>query len=118
LRLRKAYKSYWRGEGSGATKKKRGERARKKGDSVRFIWKKTSKKLVPPHPAKIKNNKCVVFLETGPTPPRTLVGSWIQEKKIVKKNDMFLRTKYFILVEGYNPRPASLCRSRVRRSAG
>ena len=29
---------------------------------------------------------------------------WMQEKKILKKYDMFLRTKYFIVIEGYNPR--------------
>ena len=28
----------------------------------------------------------------------------MQEKKIVKKYDMFLRTNYFIVIEGYNPR--------------
>jgi hypothetical protein len=28
----------------------------------------------------------------------------MQEKKILKKYDMFLRTKYFIVLEGYNPR--------------
>ena len=28
----------------------------------------------------------------------------MQERKIVKKHDMFLRAKYFIVVEGYNPR--------------
>ena len=28
----------------------------------------------------------------------------MQEKKILKKYDMFLRTKYFIVIEGYNPR--------------
>ena len=28
----------------------------------------------------------------------------MQERKIVKKFDMFLRAKYFIVVEGFNPR--------------
>jgi len=32
------------------------------------------------------------------------VARWMQERKIVKKHDIFLRTKYFIVVEGYNPR--------------
>jgi hypothetical protein len=50
----------------------------------------------------------VILLEagtiTGPSPQRIRVARWMQEKKIVKKHDMFLRTKYFIVVEGYNPR--------------
>jgi len=99
---------------------------------VRFIRKNPSNDLVPIHPDNISNNDWVILLEAGPSPQRIRVARWIQEKKIVKKNDMFLRMKYFILVEGYNPRimrftsvpsfsamtPASLCRSRVRRSAG
>ena len=40
----------------------------------------------------------------GPSPRRIRVARWMQEKKIVKKYDAFLRTKYFIAVEGFNPR--------------
>ena len=40
----------------------------------------------------------------GPSPQRIRVASWMQERKIVKKYDMSLRTKHFIVVERYNPR--------------
>ena len=44
----------------------------------------------------------------------------MQEKKIVKKYDMFLRTKYFIVVEGYNPRIHALyfCPQLFRHDSG
>jgi hypothetical protein len=44
----------------------------------------------------------------------------MQEKKIVKKYNMFLRTKYFIVVEGYNPRIHALyfCPQLFRHDSG
>ena len=98
-----------------------------------FLRRKLSNDLVLVHPDNISNNDWVILLEAGtiigPTPQRIRVARWMQEKKIVKKYDMFLRTKYFIVVEGYNPRihalyfcpsssattPASSCRWRVRK---
>ena len=63
--------------------------------------------LVPIHPDNTSNKDWVILLEagtiTGPSPERIRVARWMQERKIVKKRDMFLRTKYFIVVEGYNP---------------
>ena len=32
------------------------------------------------------------------------MAGWLQEKKIVKKYDMFLRKRYFVILIGYNPR--------------
>jgi hypothetical protein len=66
----------------------------------------------------------VILLEAGtiigPTPQRIRVARWMQEKKIVKKYDMFLRTKYFIVVEGYNPRIHALyfCPQLFRHDSG
>src|SRR5262249_62102820 len=40
----------------------------------------------------------------GPSPQRIRVARWMLKKKIVKKHDMLLQTKYFIAVEGFNPR--------------
>ena len=77
-------------------------------DAVGFLRRKLSNDLVLVHPDNISNNDWVILLEAGtiigPTPQRIRVARWMQEKKIVKKYDMFLRTKYFIVVEGYNPR--------------
>jgi hypothetical protein len=75
---------------------------------VGFIRKNPLNDLVPIHPDNISNKDWVILLEagtiTGPSPQRIRVARWMQERKIVKKHDIFLRTKYFIVVEGYNPR--------------
>ena len=73
-----------------------------------FFRRKLSNDLVRVHPDNISNNDWAILLEAGtiigPTPQRIRVARWMQEKKIVKKYDMFLRAKHFIVVEGYNPR--------------
>ena len=73
-----------------------------------FFRKRTSNDLVPIHPDNIGNKDWLILLEVGtvigPSPQRIRVAGWMQEKKIVKKYDMFLRTNYFIVIEGYNPR--------------
>jgi hypothetical protein len=69
---------------------------------VGFFRKNLSNDLVPIDPENISNKDWVILLEagtiTGPSPQRIRVARWMQEKKIVKKYDMFLRTKYFIVV--------------------
>jgi hypothetical protein len=79
---------------------------------VGFLRKNASSDLVPVHPDNVANKDWVILLEAGtiigPSPQRIRVARWMQEKKIVKKYDMFLRTKYFIVVEGYNPRMHAL----------
>jgi hypothetical protein len=40
----------------------------------------------------------------GPAQERIRVARCTKEKKIVKKYDVLLRAKYFIVVEGFNPR--------------
>jgi hypothetical protein len=75
---------------------------------VGLFRKKTLNDLIPIHPDNIGNKDWVILLEAGtivgPSPRRIRVARWMQEKKILKKYDMFLRTKYFIVIEGYNPR--------------
>ena len=89
-----------------------------------FLRRKLSNDLVLVHPDNISNNDWVILLEAGtiigPTPQRIRVARWMQEKKIVKKYDMFLRTKYFIVVEGYNPRIHALyfCPQLFRHDSG
>ena len=80
--------------------------------------------LVPIDPDNTSNKDWVILLEagtiTGPSPQRIRVARWMQERKIVKKRDMFLRTKYFIVVEGYNPRIHALyfCPQLFRHDSG
>jgi len=89
-----------------------------------FFRRKLSNDLVRVHPDNISNNDWAILLEAGtiigPTPQRIRVARWMQEKKIVKKYDMFLRTKYFIVVEGYNPRIHALyfCPQLFRHDSG
>lgn len=68
---------------------------------------KPSHDLVPIHPDNSSSKDWAILLEAGtivgPSPRRIRVARWMQEKKIVKKYDAFLRTKYFIAVEGFNP---------------
>jgi len=98
--------------------------ARTTEDAVGFFWKNLSNDLVPIDPDNISNKDWVILLEagtiTGPSPQRIRVARWMQEKKIVKKHDMFLRTKYFIVVEGYNPRIHALyfCPQLFRHDSG
>lgn len=89
-----------------------------------FFRRKPSNDMVPIHPDNISNKDWAILLEAGtiigPSPQRIRVARWMQEKKIVKKHDMFLRTKYFIVVEGYNPRVHALyfCPQLFRHDAG
>jgi len=77
-------------------------------DAVGFFRRRTSDDLVPVHPDNISNKDWMILLEAGtiigPSPQRIRVARWMREKKIVKKYDMFLRAKYFIVVEDYSPR--------------
>lgn len=89
-----------------------------------FFRKKTSNDLVPIHPDNISSNDWVILLEVGtiigPSPQRIRVARWMQERKIVKKYNMFLRAKYFIVVEGFNPRIHALyfCPQLFRHDSG
>jgi len=91
---------------------------------VGLIRKNPVNDLVPIHPDNTSNKDWVILLEagtiTGPSPQRIRVARWMQERKIVKKRDMFLRTKYFIVVEGYNPRIHALyfCPQLFRHDSG
>jgi hypothetical protein len=93
---------------------------------VSLFRRKRSNDLVPIHPDNSSSKDWAILLEAGtivgPSPQRIRVARWMQEKKIVKKYDMFLRTKHFIAVEGFNPRicavflPAALPLRRRRQA--
>jgi hypothetical protein len=63
---------------------------------VGLFRKKSLNGLIPIHPDNIGNKDWVILLEAGtivgPSPRRICVACWMQEKKILKKYDMFLRT--------------------------
>ena len=89
-----------------------------------FFRKKISNDMVPIHPDNVANKDWIILLEEstiiGPSPERIRVAGWLQEKKIVKKYDMFLRKRYFVVVEGYNPRIHALyfCPQLFRYDSG
>jgi len=60
------------------------------------------------HPDNVRNKDWIVLLEAGtivgPTPDKLRVARSTQERKVIKKHDVFLRTTYFLELEGYDPR--------------
>ena len=101
----------------------REDAARITEDAVGLFRKNISNDLVPIHPDNISSSDWVILLEVGTilglSPPRIRVARWMQQRKIVKKYDMFLRAKYFIVVEGFNPRIHALyfCPQLFRRDS-
>jgi hypothetical protein len=64
--------------------------------------------LIPVHPDNATKKDWVILLEAGtiigPSPERLRVARSTLERKIVKKFNVFLRAKHFLVVEGYDPR--------------
>jgi hypothetical protein len=64
--------------------------------------------LIPIHRDNSATKDWAILLEAGtivgPSPQRIRVAQATQDKKIKRRYDILLRAKYFILVEGYNPR--------------
>jgi len=64
--------------------------------------------LIPVSRDNATNKDWVILLETstivGPSPDRLRVAQSTLEKKIVKKYSLLLRARYFLDVEGYDPR--------------
>ncbi len=63
---------------------------------------------VPIHQDNIASKDWVILLEAGtivgPSPERLRVARTMQERKIVKKRRVFGAAKYFLMIEGYDPR--------------
>jgi hypothetical protein len=70
--------------------------------------KKVPDHLVPIHAHNIDSKDWIILLEAGtivgPSPERLRVARATQERRILKKHDVLLRAKYFLVIEGYNPR--------------
>jgi hypothetical protein len=60
------------------------------------------------HPANADKKDWVIVLEAGtivgPSPDRLRVARSTQERKVVKKYNIFLRARHFLVVDGYDPR--------------
>jgi hypothetical protein len=64
--------------------------------------------FIPIHPTNADKKDWVVVLEAGtivgPSPDRLRVARATQERKIVKKYNILLQARRFLVVEGYDPR--------------
>jgi hypothetical protein len=64
--------------------------------------------FVPVHPDNIPYKDWIVVLEAstivGPSPERLRVAKATQERKIVKRRNVFMRSRHFLEIEGFNPR--------------
>src|SRR6266852_370406 len=69
---------------------------------------KVSNHLIRTHPDNATRKDWVILLEAGtiigPSPERLRVARSTLERKIVKKYNVLLRAKHFLVVEGYDPR--------------
>ncbi len=69
---------------------------------------KVSRQQIPIHRDNVRNKDWIILLEAGtivgPTPEKLRVARSTQERKIIKKYDVFLRASYFLDLEGYDPR--------------
>jgi hypothetical protein len=64
--------------------------------------------FVPIHPDNIASKDWVIVLEAGtiigPSPAKLRVARASQERAVVKKYNLLLKAKHYVVVEGYNPR--------------
>src|SRR3954447_13245393 len=69
---------------------------------------KVSTHLIRIHPDNATSKDWIILLEAGtivgPTPERLRVARSTLERKIVRKRDVLLRSKHYLVVEGYDPR--------------
>src|SRR5271157_4398218 len=63
---------------------------------------------IPIHPDNVAKNDWIIVLEAGtivgPSPDKLRVARATLERKIVKKYNILLRPKHYLVVEGYDPR--------------
>lgn len=64
--------------------------------------------FVPIHPDNAPSKDWLIILEAGtiigPSPTRLRVAQATQERTIVKKYNLFLQAKHYLVVDGFNPR--------------
>src|SRR5271166_5014005 len=63
---------------------------------------------IPIHPDNVAKNDWIIVLEAGtivgPSPDKLRVAVATLERKIVKKFNILLRAKHYLVVDGYDPR--------------
>jgi hypothetical protein len=63
---------------------------------------------IPIHPDNLAKNDWIIVLEAGtivgPSPDKLRVARATLERKIVKKHNILLRPKHYLVVDGYDPR--------------
>ena len=73
-----------------------------------IFQRKVPNHLIPVHPDNARNKDWVILLEAGtiigPSPERLRVARSTLEQKIVKKYNILLQAKHFLVVEGFDPR--------------
>jgi len=73
-----------------------------------LVRRKVPSHLIPIHPQNVTSKDWIILLEAGtiigPSPERLRVARATQERKIVKKYNIWLRAEHFLVVEGYDPR--------------
>ncbi len=64
--------------------------------------------LIPLHPESATKKDWIILLEAGtivgPSPERLRVARSTLERKVVKKYNILLQPKYFLVMDGYDPR--------------
>jgi hypothetical protein len=69
---------------------------------------KVSRHQVQIHADNVRNKDWIILLEAGtivgPTPEKLRVARSTQERKVVRKRDIFMRASYYLDLEGYDPR--------------
>jgi hypothetical protein len=69
---------------------------------------KVSQHLIPIHAANAGNKDWLILLEAGtiigPSPERLRVARATQDRKVVRKYNILLRAKHYLVVEEFNPR--------------
>lgn len=75
---------------------------------MRFFSRGLPSHLIAINPGNKSNKDWVILIEAGtivgPSPERIRVARSTQERKVVKRYDLLLRAKHYLVVEGYNPR--------------
>ena len=63
---------------------------------------------IPIHPDNIASKDWIILLEAGtivgPSQEKLRVAAATQERKIVKKHNVFLRRRHFLVLDGFDPR--------------
>jgi hypothetical protein len=73
-----------------------------------FFKRSVPSHLVPIHRHNVAKKDWVILLEAGtivgPSPERLRVARATQERKVVKKYNILLRAKHYLVIDGYDPR--------------